>query len=172
VGSGLGETLAAVARRRPDQNFLGVEIHKPSLGASLRRLKEAEVTNVRLLRMDVMKLLNDHCGGGLFAEVWVLFPDPFSRPRDLHRRLMRPSFLRLVELRGIPGVQLRLATDVTEYAEHSDRLIDDSAGWRLVHTDRPHWRPVTKYEQIGIDEGRTIRDRLYQSFRSEPDIER
>ena len=49
VGFGHGESLAGMAARRPDANFLGVEVHRPGVAAALLRLAEADASNARTL---------------------------------------------------------------------------------------------------------------------------
>ena len=50
IGFGMGETTAAIAAAQPDVDFLGVEVHRPGVGALLRRLDAADSPNVRVIR--------------------------------------------------------------------------------------------------------------------------
>lgn len=45
IGFGMGASLVAMAKARPEQNFLGIEVHSPGVGACpLRRMKRASKT--------------------------------------------------------------------------------------------------------------------------------
>ena len=39
IGFGNGENLAALAQAHPDQDFLGIEVHRPGVGRLLRALR-------------------------------------------------------------------------------------------------------------------------------------
>jgi tRNA (guanine-N7-)-methyltransferase len=57
---------------------------------------------------------------------------------------------------------LHLATDIAEYASHMERVC--AAEPRLFGgvVPRPDWRPVTAYEQKGLDAGRPVADLVYR----------
>ena len=44
VGFGLGHSLMEMAAAHPDKNFVGVEVHKPGIGAALRRSRRDETS--------------------------------------------------------------------------------------------------------------------------------
>ncbi len=67
-----------------------------------------------------------------------------------------------------PGGRLRLATDWPDYAEWMREVLDDAPGWVNEHLADGGWaprfaeRPITKYEQRGIDAGRRVHDLTYR----------
>lgn len=141
----------------------------PVIGATLLRLEAANVdpTRVKLVRADVFALLATECR---VSACFVGFPDPWPGDRG-RRRLFRPSFIDLLASRLDNNNQsssrfpqpppLALATDVADYADHARELLADQ-GWPELYAScdapRPHWRPLTKYEQRGLDAGRSIWD--------------
>eukprot|EP00466_Bigelowiella_natans_P020402 jgi/Bigna1/134145/aug1.24_g8853 len=122
VGFGSGEETATTAEMFPSCRFLGVEVHKPGLASLLKRIRRKNLTNVRVVRSDVITLLADRMKGRVFDEVWVLFPDPWSSFNK--RRLIRPYFLTLLSQRLNSGGVLRVASDVKEYIEHVEAVMD------------------------------------------------
>ncbi len=166
IGSGMGEATAALAAARPDVDHLAVEVYKPGLAQLLLRIGEADLHNLRLLRGDALDLLHDHVAPGTLAGVRVYFPDPWPKRKHRKRRLVTPEFVALAASRLAPGGTLHLATDWEDYAgqmreavaaEPSLRPVDPGpGGW----TPRPEWRPVSKFEQRALDEGRRVRDLL------------
>jgi tRNA (guanine-N7-)-methyltransferase len=50
-------------------------------------------------------------GPGELEEIWITFPDPRPRDRDIKRRLTSPRFLALYEQLLTPGGLLHLKTD-------------------------------------------------------------
>lgn len=166
IGFGMGDTLLARAVAEPDLDILGVEVHRPGLGAALLKIEEEAIHNVRVVRHDVFQLLSEHIPERSFHEVSLFFPEPWPKDRDHKRRIVRPLLLDLLERVCHPGARLLLATDVEDYAHGMRDLLEGSPGWQNNSPDQPFaprcpWRPVTIYEQKGIDEGRGIFDLSY-----------
>ena len=166
VGFGMGENLIAQAERLRDEDvdLVGVEVHTPGIGAVMLALEERGLTNVRVVRRDVIELLGRHVSDRAFDEVWIFFPEPWPREKDVHRRLMRSELLDLLALKMRPGGELRLATDVRAYAEYALGVLKAHPRFTNLATSpdgfaqRPGWRPLTKYEARGIEQGREAHD--------------
>lgn len=167
IGSGMGESTAAMAEAEPDLDHLAVEVYQPGLAQLLLRCERAGLTNLRLLRGDAHDLLTDHLAADSLAAVRIYFPDPWPKRRHHKRRLIRPSFVALVAGRLRPGGTLHLATDWEPYAEE---MLDACTGEPSLrntavsggYAPRPHWRPVTKFEQRAREEGREVRDLIFE----------
>ncbi len=126
----MGENLVHLAERHPGAWILGIEVHKPGLGAALARLRDRRLTNVRVMRGDARLILSDHLAGDVrFRRVGVLFPDPWPEEGDAHRRLIQPDFFELIEPRMEAGGIFHFATDVATYRRHADAVIASRAGW-------------------------------------------
>jgi tRNA (guanine-N7-)-methyltransferase len=161
IGSGMGETTAALAAAQPDVNYLAVEVYQPGLAQLLMRAEALGLNNLRLLRGDAVVLLEEHVGPGSVAEVRVFFPDPWPKTKHHKRRLIQPGFVALVATRLAPGGRLRLATDWEHYAEQMLEVCMAEPGLRNLHegwAPRPEWRRVTKFEGRAEREGRISRD--------------
>jgi tRNA (guanine-N7-)-methyltransferase len=166
IGSGMGESTAAMALEAPDVNYLAVEVYRPGLAQLLLRIEQAGITNLRLLRGDAYSLLGGHIAASSLHAVRIYFPDPWPKLRHHKRRLVRAEFVALVASRLAPGGTLHLATDWEPYAEEmlavclAEPALHNAAG-DAGFAARPAWRPVTKFEQRARDEGRAVRDLLF-----------
>lgn len=161
IGFGMGDNLVAQAQAHPEWNFLGVEVHRPGHGATILKLDELGLTNIRLVRHDVLHLLQDHLEPASLDEVYIFFPEPWPRPKDVRKRLVRPFLLELLESRLRGDAIVRVATDIADYAEHSVGVFEARDGWTGGRCERPDWRPETLYESKGRQEGRGIHDLLF-----------
>ncbi|MEU6129592.1 tRNA (guanosine(46)-N7)-methyltransferase TrmB [Saccharopolyspora sp. NPDC047091] len=168
IGSGMGESTAQLAAAAPEVDHLAVEVYKPGLAQLLLRAEHLELSNLRLLRGDAVVLLREHVRPGSLAGVRIFFPDPWPKKRHHKRRLVQPETIALIASRLAPGGYVHLATDWENYAEQMlevcsaepelrNRCADEPGGW----APRPEWRPVTKFESRAHDEGREIRDLLF-----------
>src|SRR5579871_2435743 len=86
VGFGAGEHLVGQATLHPDVLFLGAEPFVNGFAATLARIEDAGVANVRLRLGDARELMAWLPAGSL-ARIFVLFPDPWPKARHRKRRL-------------------------------------------------------------------------------------
>jgi tRNA (guanine-N7-)-methyltransferase len=155
IGSGMGEATAAMAAADPARDLLAVDVHVQGLGRLLRRVEAAGLTNVRAAEGDAVVLLRDMLAPGAVDELRVYFPDPWPKARHAKRRLVQKDFLDLAASRLRRGGLLHVATDWQPYAEQTRAALADHPSYVVVSVgDRPPWRPVTRFEQRGLDAGR------------------
>jgi tRNA (guanine-N7-)-methyltransferase len=159
IGSGMGESTAALAAAEPDVDHLAVEVFEPGIAALLMRA--TELTNLVVLRGDAVALLSEKVPEASLAGIRIFFPDPWPKRRHHKRRLVQPAFAALAVTRLRPGGTLHMATDWADYAEQMRAVAD--AEPRLVggEVPRPPWRPVTKFEARARAEGRDVHDFVY-----------
>jgi tRNA (guanine-N7-)-methyltransferase len=165
IGFGMGDATAQVAAAMPDTDFLGIEVHLPGVGALLKRIGEAGLTNLRLVRHDAVEVLQQMIPTASLAGVHVWFPDPWHKKRHHKRRLLQPEFVARLVSRLAPGGYLHCATDWQPYAEQMLQVL--SAEPQLHNTaegyaPRPAWRPQTKFEARGLQLGHGVWDLLFR----------
>lgn len=170
IGSGMGESTAAMAAAAPEVDHVAVEVFEPGIAQLLMRVAEAGPGNVAVLRGDAVALLRERVPPASLDGVRIYFPDPWPKRRHRKRRLVQPGFAAVVADRLRPGGLLHLATDWADYAtqmrdvcaaEPRLRPARDRGADPDGRLPRPGWRPVTKFEQRARDEGREVRDLLY-----------
>lgn len=158
IGSGMGESTAALAVAAPELDHVAVEVFEPGLAQLLMRIEDAGLANLALLRGDAVDLLRERVPPASLAEVRILFPDPWPKRKHRKRRLVQPEVVALVASRLAPGGVLHMATDWDDYATQMHAV---GAGEPLLtggRVARPDWRPVTKFEERALVEGRDVHD--------------
>jgi tRNA (guanine-N7-)-methyltransferase len=159
VGSGMGEATAAMAAIDPGRDVLAVDVHVQGLGRLLRRIEDDGLRNVRVCEGDAVVLLREMLPADSVDEVRVYFPDPWPKARHLKRRLVQRPFVDLVASRLRPGGLLHVATDWPPYADAVRELLTGHPAFEVVSEGpRPAHRPVTRFEQRGLDAGRPSYD--------------
>ncbi len=167
VGFGGGEALIELAAERPGEQVIGIDVHTPGVAAVLEEIESRRLRNVRVVEGDVIDFIARIPSGSL-AAIRVFFPDPWPKHRQRNRRLIRPDVVeRLVPLLRVGGM-LHLATDAADYATQIRRVCDAAAALTGGAIERPLWRPSTRFEQRGIDEGRRPADFVYIASESSP----
>jgi tRNA (guanine-N7-)-methyltransferase len=136
-----------------DLNLIAIDIHTRGIANILQGIEKQSLTNTRVVEGDVLVLLKRFADASL-TEVWVFFPDPWPKPREQRRRLMRPDvvdeFARVLKVGGV----LRLATDIEDYWRKSITVVAENESFADPELSRPDWRIETVFERRGISEGR------------------
>jgi tRNA (guanine-N7-)-methyltransferase len=165
IGFGMGETTADIAARHPDNDYLGVEVHSPGVGALLKRIDGLGLTNVRIIQHDAVEVLEHMIGPASLAGAHLFFPDPWPKKRHHKRRLIQPPFVSLLASRLKPGGIVHAATDWEDYANQmlealsaEPLLVNAAAGF----AQRPDWRPRTKFEGRGLKLGHKVWDVVFR----------
>lgn len=154
IGFGMGHSLAEMARSFPDINFIGVEVHRPGVGALLNAIQEHSLSNIRISSIDAVTLLTEQIPDHSLDKIQIFFPDPWHKKRHHKRRLIQPAFIQLVYQKLKPQGILHIATDWQDYAEHITAIMQNESRFESVNDAEKlpreyTWRPTTKYEQRG-----------------------
>ena len=157
IGSGMGETTAAIAQAHPEADFIAIEVHGPGVGSLLNRVQSLGLKNLRVIRHDAVEVLQSMIADASVAAIHLFFPDPWPKKRHHKRRLVQAGFAALAARRLAPGGTLHAATDWPDYAEHMDAVF---GGEPLLEPARSGFtaRPQTKFEARGQRLGHPIRD--------------
>lgn len=163
IGFGNGETLLKAALHHPDHHFLGIEVHRPGVGALLLRLEKQDVQNVRVICQDAIPVLESMIPKGSLEEIWIFFPDPWPKKRHHKRRLVQPAFVNLLAEKLKTDGTLRIATDFAPYAEQMMLVLENTESLLNVagknkFADRFSLRPLTRFEQRGKQLGHDVFD--------------
>lgn len=166
IGFGDGGALLEMATRHPEWDFLGIEVHRPGVGNLMLRLEQTGLTNVRIIRDDAVVVLREWIPADSLARLHLYFPDPWPKKRHHKRRILTADFATLAASRLRPGEGIfHFATDWEEYAAVALQTLEDCAGLENVQgqggfSDRPEWRPETRFERRGLRLGHRVRDIL------------
>jgi tRNA (guanine-N7-)-methyltransferase len=160
IGFGMGQATIEIAQRRPDTDFIGIEVHKPGIGRLLCLIRDRGVKNLKVLEGDASELLELRFREESLAGIHLFFPDPWPKKRHAKRRIARPPFIALASSRLVPGGYFHMATDWAEYAEEARLYLDAEPSLEACHAPQ-HQRPLTKFEAKALSEGRSIRELYY-----------
>lgn len=164
IGSGMGETTAAIARQSPQNDYLAIEVHTPGIGSLLKLIDQHDLTNLRIIQYDAVEVLNLMIAEESLDGVHIFFPDPWPKKRHHKRRLIRPEFVALLCSRIKSGGYVHIATDWQAYAEQILEILTNELSLVNNNKDyasRPQNRPLTKFEQRGIQLGHKVWDLIF-----------
>jgi tRNA (guanine-N7-)-methyltransferase len=166
IGPGTGESLIPMAQARPLANVLAFEVYQPAIARMLAQLVRTGLDNVRIVEADAAAAMEHLVPVRSVDELWLFFPDPWHKARHRKRRLLTPEFAALSASRMKPDGMWRIATDWADYAERMRQVLDGDPCYANLHPNgwAPRWqgRPITHFEQRGLDAGRQIFDLAYR----------
>jgi len=162
IGFGGGEHLVWQASHRPAVGLIGCEPFEDGVVKALAAAEERGLANLRLHAGDARPLLRWLPEASL-GRAFVLFPDPWPKKKHRKRRLIARPFLDLLARVLRPGAELRLATDIADYADEMREAGGSHTAFRLrsetgggPEERGPDW-PVTRYEEKARAAGRPAR---------------
>jgi len=159
IGYGSGEHLVEYAKKRPGELFIGTEAFVNGNAAMVRALAVAGLTNVKIFPDDA-NLLFGRLPEEAFAQIFILYPDPWPKSRHEARRMVSPERVEIFAKLLSPGGRILVVSDHPVYIPHTLRVMQESGLFKWTarqSTDfaRPpvDWE-TTRYEQKAIREGR------------------
>lgn len=169
IGFGNGLSLAEMAANAPEQDFLGIEVHRPGVGMLLIATEERALNNVRVMCEDAVEILKQQIPDNSLDRVQLFFPDPWHKKRHNKRRIVRPDFVQLLRSKLKPGGIFHMATDWQPYAEQMMEVMSAAEGYENQagednYSEKPAYRPLTKFEQRGQRLGHGVWDLLFKKI--------
>jgi tRNA (guanine-N7-)-methyltransferase len=172
IGFGMGEATAHIAGVLPDTNFLCCEVHEPGVGALLKRIGENGIQNIRICAHDAVEVIDHMIPLASLDGVHIFFPDPWHKTKHNKRRLIQSPMVAKLAARLKPGGYLHCATDWQPYAEQILEVLTAEPRLRnralATHPElsgyapKPHYRPLTKFENRGIRLGHGVWDVVFE----------
>ena len=170
IGFGMGASLVEMAKNNPEQNYIGIEVHQPGVGACLMGLEEAGLTNLRVMCHDAVEVFEQMIPDNSLHMVQLFFPDPWHKARHNKRRIVQTPFAEMVRKKLAIGGVFHMATDWEEYAQHMLAVMSQLPDYENLsrtqdYVPRPDSRPVTKFERRGHNLGHGVWDLMFKRLR-------
>jgi tRNA (guanine-N7-)-methyltransferase len=167
IGFGNGESLAEIARNHPENDYIGIEVHRPGVGHLLMRIEELGLSNLRVMCADAVEVLEKQITDASLDALYLFFPDPWHKKRHHKRRQVQPAWAQLVRSKLKRGGHLHMATDWQNYAEQMLEVLTAAEGFRNTsasgdYVPRPEYRPETKFERRGQRLGHGVWDLVFE----------
>ena len=166
IGFGIGQSTAVIAQARPDEDFLGIEVHAPGVGGLCKLIEEGGITNLRIVQHDAVEVLRDMIPEGSLAGVHIYFPRPLAQeapPQAPPGAGAIRQADRLASGAGwLPALRHRLgggtAHQMLEVLSAEPMLANTAEGF----APKPDYRPLTKFENRGIKLGHGVWDVIFR----------
>lgn len=155
VGFGGAEHLIWQARQHRDTGLIGCEPFEEGVVKALSEIEQGGDRNILVYSNDARLLLR-WLPAASISRAFVLFPDPWPKARHRKRRLVAPPLLGMLARVMRTGAELRIGTDIGDYARTILMAFQGSADFRWTAEGPQDWRqrptdwPATRYETKAI----------------------
>ena len=132
IGFGNGASLAEMAANNPQQDYIGIEVHRPGVGNLLLQIEKLGLTNLRVMNEDAVEVLKKTIGDDSLDAVYLFFADPWHKKRHHKRRIVQENFVQLIRKKLKVGGQFHMATDWEHYAQHMMKVMNQTSGFENI----------------------------------------
>lgn len=167
IGFGNGHSLAQMANENPQNNYIGIEVHRPGVGALLNEIQRFGLSNIRCFHHDAIEVLKKNIPDNSFDCIQLFFPDPWPKTKHYKRRLVKSEFLDLLARKLKKDGVFHMATDWQDYARDAMKVL--TAHQQFENTEpglnfsfRPETRPKTRFEKRGENLGHDVFDLIFK----------
>ena len=167
IGFGMGLSLAEMAEKHPDMDFIGVDVHKPGVGNLLKEIAQRGLRNLKIYQEDATIVIQQCIADKMLDRIHLYFPDPWPKKRHHKRRLVQPEFVTKCRNKLKIGGIFHIATDWEPYAHQMLEVMQAAEGFQNLSgsqqfSKRPDYRPITKFEKRGQKLGHGVWDLLFE----------
>ena len=155
VGFGSGRHLLYQAKRHSEVQFVGIEIHKPSIEQVLKQIELQGLTNLLILDYDA-RILLEFLPSNSVGKIFVHFPVPWDKKP--HRRVISKDFIE-ESIRVLKkDAALEIRTDSDNYFKYSFDLFMQLSKNRLEIKKNEAPQISSKYEDRWRRKNKNIYD--------------
>lgn len=125
VGSGSGKFLLEKAKADPTKNYIGIEVRYKRLVKAMQKYITSSLDNIFLVQRRI-QLLSELFSENSLYSIFILFPDPWAKSKQLKHRLLSPNFFKDAYFLLKKGGNLFFKTDHREYFFSVKNLIENN----------------------------------------------
>ena len=167
IGFGSGRHLLHQAKVNPNIQFVGLEIHYPSIEQLLKQLELQNITNVLVVNYDA-RLFMEFIESNKVGKIFVHFPVPWDKKP--HRRIYSNEFVN-ESLRVLkPNGTLELRTDSRKYFDFCTEVLTNLPKGRITIDINKDLAVSSKYEDRWKKQGKNIYDVVLEAFNEDANI--
>lgn len=167
IGFGSGRHLLHQAKTNPDIQFIGLEIHYPSIEQLLKQLEIQNITNVLIVNYDA-RLFMEFIESNKVGKIFVHFPVPWDKKP--HRRIYSNEFvneaLRVLKIGGT----LELRTDSRKYFDFCTEVLTNLPKGKITIDINKDLAISSKYEDRWKKQGKNIYDVILEAWNEDENI--
>jgi len=171
LGCGKGEYTVGLAAKYPEKNFIGMDQKGARMWRGAKTSLEEDTMNAAFVRsrVELAGYLFDH---NEVDEIWITFPDPHLKDKEIKKRLTAPRFLDMYKEFLKPDGIIHLKTDNAGLFKYTLNLIEENNHSLLYKTSDLYNSDYvgdasqiqTHYEKIFSEKGHKINYLIFSVY--------
>lgn len=166
IGFGNGNTLLEMAEKNPQLNYVGIEVYEAGIGRLINSTHNKQLKNLKVMKGDAVEILKNNIADNSLSKMQLFFPDPWHKKKHHKRRIVQHDFLNLLAKKIKTNGVCHFATDWQNYAMHMMATLEDNKNFKNTqpaykYTQRPDFRPLSKFEKRGQRLGHGVWDLIF-----------
>ncbi len=167
IGFGSGRHLLHQAKENPNIQYIGLEIHTPSIEQLLKQVEIQGIENILVVNYDA-RLFMEFIKSNNVGRIFVHFPVPWDKKP--HRRIYSNAFineaLRVLKKDGT----LELRTDSRKYFDYCVELLTNLPSGQITIDINKDLAVSSKYEDRWKKQGKNIYDVILKCAQENKEI--
>ena len=151
IGCGSGEFIIGKAKENRDKGFFVVEQYINGLASLASKIRDSNLTNIKIFPDDVTKILNvlPH---NYFDRIYLLFPDPWPKLKHHKRRIIQKEIVEIFSKLLVNNGYLWFVSDHMEYSRFALLHFQNNPSFKWAAEKPEDWlkKPLswidTRYE--------------------------
>ena len=131
-GCGHGHFLAAYAQKHPTILCIGLDLDRERIARATRKRERANLPNLHFILAEAGLFLETLTNDATFADVFILFPDPWPKKRHHKNRLIQPDFLSAIHEKAGEETRIFFRTDHEQYFSQAQSVFKQHSKWLVV----------------------------------------
>ena len=156
IGFGDGDFTISLAEKFPNTRIIASEVYKSGIGSLLGKVKAKQIEDIKVFLGDVRDILISE-SKPVFNKVFVMFPDPWQKARHHKRRLISPTFFKIIKPHLTDKAEIFISTDWENYSESIIALKDSLTDFLFEEGVFTETAFETRFAKRAIKEGRLIK---------------
>ncbi len=152
IGAGFGESTITLAKRNRKNIIISCDKYIDGLNNLFKKTQIESLDNIYIYQGNVHKMLDEFSEKESISEVWILFPDPWTKKKHFKRRLIDKFFFEKIDKFLKNNAIINIATDSKSYVAQILKTIDLVRGnFMWLNQSKAEWDynpktlPETKY---------------------------
>ncbi len=165
IGFGSGRHLLYQAKKHPEIDFIGLEIHSPSIEQLIKQCKIQNIQNIKVLKFDA-RIFLQLLPSNIVGKIFVHFPVPWDKKP--HRRVISKAFIDEASRVLKVGGTVELRTDSDNYYNYAYELFNSLNSFELEIRKNREIEISSKYEDRWKRLEKNIYDIIYTNTLHSP----
>ncbi|PPR47534.1 MAG: tRNA (guanine-N(7)-)-methyltransferase [Alphaproteobacteria bacterium MarineAlpha5_Bin9] len=115
IGFGYGESTLYLSSKYKNSIIIAIDVYKDGIINLSKKIRENKINNIIIFNQNALFLFDKKNIKKLISEIWIFFPDPWSKKKHNKRRLVNKYFINKINFFLKKDSKIYITTDSRDY---------------------------------------------------------